>query len=81
MANTFVAVFPLACVRKAIEVRNKRTIGRNGARPAAIYHRNVAGVICGEGKLHGACHVAWWTGFHVGIGCYIGEDGSQRWPS
>lgn len=80
MQATFTAVFPLACVRKAMEVRNKRTIGRDGARPAAIYHRNVDGVHCGEGKLHGACNVAWWSGFQASIGCYIGEDGTQRWP-
>lgn len=78
--STFAAVLPLACVRAALKQRDPQVPGQPGIRPAAIYHRNVQNVHCGNGPLHGACHVSWFKHFAQGIGCYIGQDGTQRWP-
>lgn len=80
MTSNVAAVFPLACMRVAMKVRNKPTsvINNGRRRTAAIYSTKVENVHCGQGKLHGVCTVAW--DFTSYVLCYIGKDGTQRWP-
>lgn len=77
----FVAIFPLAIVKKTVGLIGKKGIRARSGILSAVYHRNVQGVSCGNGPLHGACHLAWLHyGIPSGMGCYIGQSGDQRWP-